>query len=107
MMIRKMKFTVQTEMRSKLFRPLQLYLANCIICHVELRWFFIGEKFLAYWAGYCIIERRFWGSFVMKLIFLYMKKNIKENRTGCGFRETVIQKGKISYYIQKAHSYNV
>ena len=43
----------------------------------------------------------------MKLVFLYMKKNIKENRTGCGFRETVIQEGNISYYIQKAHSYNV
>ena len=32
----------------------------------------------------------------MKLFFLYMKKNIKENSTGCGFRETVIQEGKIS-----------
>ena len=43
----------------------------------------------------------------MKLFFVYIKKNIKENRTGCGFHETVIQEGKISYYIQKAHGYNV
>lgn len=37
----------------------------------------------------------------MKFVFLYMKKNIKENRTGCGFRETVIQEGKFLTIFRK------
>lgn len=37
----------------------------------------------------------------MKLFFVYIKKNIKENRTGCGFRETVIQEGKFLTIFRK------